>query len=529
MYPLINKKVHYYSLVLIVVLTAIAFRLPNLTQRPMHSDEAVQAAKFGLLLENNYYLYDNSEYHGPTLYYLTLIPAWLESAQILPEIDESTLRIVPVVFGILLIVLLYMCVSGLNWPVVTSAGIFTAISPAMVFYSRYYIQEMLLVFLILAVIVSGYRYYKSLHFGWVVTTGFFLGLMHATKETSIIAFGAMLIALFCVLITEGCFTGTAQKTFKSINYSHCAVFIAVALLVSALFYSSFFTNPAGISDSYLAYTNYFNKAANADSHIQPWHYYLKLLIFSKGLTGQIWSEALIVLLAVIGSIVAISKKGISGVDFRLVRFFFYFTLISVIIYAAIPYKTPWNMLGFLQGMIVLAGVGAVAAMNFFSSKVTQTFLMLVLTAGVIHLMTQSYLSNYKYYSEPANPYVYAHTTNDIYSITKRVNDIANVHPNGKNMYINVICPENDYWPLPWYLRSFSNIGWWNKVDMDVEAAPLIIASPSMESDILKKIYELPPPGNRNLYVPLFDDYTELRPTIELRGYVMKDLWDKLQQ
>ncbi len=529
MYPLINKNIHYYSLVLIVILTAIAFRLPNLTQRPMHSDEAVQAAKFGLLLTNNYYHYDNSEYHGPTLYYLTLVPAWIGSAQILPEIDESTLRIVPVFFGILLVVLLYMLVSGLNWQIVTSAGIFTAVSPAMVFYSRYYIQEMLLVFLILAVIVSGYRYCISAYYGWAVTTGIFLGLMHATKETFIIAFCAMLIALFLVLITGGYFTGATQKTFKLINFSHCAALIAAALAVSALFYSSFFTNTAGISDSYLAYTNYFNKAANDDWHIQPWYYYLKLLIFSKGLTGQIWSEALIVLLAVTGSLVAISKKGVSGVDFRLIRFFFYFTLISAIIYSAIPYKTPWNMLGFLQGMIVLAAVGTVAAINFFSRSSLRIFLALVLTAGVIHLMTQSYLSNHKYYSDPSNPYVYAHTTNDIFSIAERIHDIANVHPDGKNMYINVISPENDYWPLPWYLRSFPNIGWWNKVDMNVETAPVIIASPSVESDILKKIYELPPPGKRNLYVPLLDDYTELRPTIELRGYVRKDLWDKLQQ
>jgi hypothetical protein len=30
-------------------------------------------------------------------------------------------------------------------------------------------------------------------------------------------------------------------------------------------------------------------------------------------------------------------------------------------------------------------------------------------------------------------------------------------------------------------------------------------------------------------VPLFDTYTELRPQIELRGYVTKDLWDRFRQ
>ena len=31
----------------------------------------------------------------------------------------------------------------------------------------------------------------------------------------------------------------------------------------------------------------------------------------------------------------------------------------LVVYSAIPYKTPWCLLGFLHGMILLAGVGAV--------------------------------------------------------------------------------------------------------------------------------------------------------------------------
>jgi len=81
------------------------------------------------------------------------------------------------------------------------------------------------------------------------------------------------------------------------------------------------------------------------------------------------------------------------------------------------------------------------------------------------------------------------------------------------MYIEVISPEHDYWPLPWYLRAFPNVGWWSEVDMGVPAAPL----------------EVPPPGERDLYVPLFDSYMEMRPTVEIRGYVIKSLWDRYQQ
>jgi hypothetical protein len=48
----------------------------------------------------------------------------------------------------------------------------------------------------------------------------------------------------------------------------------------------------------------------------------------------------------------------------------------------------------------------------------------------------------------------------------------------------------------------------------------------MEPGLLHKFYEVPPPGQRELYVPMFDRYTELRPSVEVRGYVAKWLWDQ---
>jgi hypothetical protein len=114
-------------------------------------------------------------------------------------------------------------------------------------------------------------------------------------------------------------------------------------------------------------------------------------------------------------------------------------------------------------------------------------------------------------------------------MVQRVEEIARVHENGHSIHIQVICHGSDYWPLPWYLRSFTNVGWWDKVDESVPSASIIIASASMEEELIRKLYQLPPPGKKNLYVPLFDTYMELRPQVELRGYVRKDLWDRFQQ
>ena len=253
-----------------------------------------------------------------------------------------------------------------------------------------------------------------------------------------------------------------------------------------------------------------------------------MLLYSKYGSGPVWSEALIVLLAVVGFIVAIRKRPMTGVNFHLLRFIAFYTLAMTVVYSVIPYKTPWCLLGFLHGMILLAGVGAVALLNLTSNIRLKVFIGMLLIAAGAHLAWQGYLNSYKYHSDSRNPYVYAHPTTDVFTITERVEELAKVHPDGHAMLIQVICPEGDYWPLPWYFRHFEKVLWWTDIDKNVMPAPVIIASASMEPKLPEYFY-LPPPGQKNLYIPLFDTYLELRPQIELRGYVTKDLSDTYHQ
>ena len=69
------SKAAFRALVPLVVLGALLFRLPGLSLRPMHHDEANQAMKFGALLEAGEYRYDPADHHGPSLYYLTWVLA----------------------------------------------------------------------------------------------------------------------------------------------------------------------------------------------------------------------------------------------------------------------------------------------------------------------------------------------------------------------------------------------------------------------------------------------------------------------
>jgi uncharacterized protein (TIGR03663 family) len=512
-----------------VLIVAVALRAWRLDVRPMHGDEAVHAYKFGQLLEENYYRYDPQEFHGPTLNYFTLIPARLSGKQTYASLTESTLRVVPVFFGLLLVVMPLLLAGGLGRPAALVAAAITAISPAFVFYSRYYIQEMLLACFTFGVISAGYKYARSRKLIWVLLAGVFVGLCHATKETCIIAFGSMLLALFLMILIHRRSSVSETGLPSRIKLTHLVAAIVLAFCVSAVFFSSFFQNASGVLDSLRTYATYFSRAGSNQHHIHPWYYYLETLLYSRSATGPPWTEASVVILAAVGIILVVARKGLGGFDCRLLDFLALYTVIMLVVYSAIPYKTPWCLLSFYHGMILLAAVGIVAILNLLGRVLTRVIVAVIFLTVAMDLGLQAFLASTICYADLDNPYVYAQPTDDVLKIAARIERVSDAYPSRREMPVFVVCPDGDYWPLPWYLRSFKNVGWWDDVNEISGPAPVVIAWPGFESRLITRLYDLSPPGQKNLYVPLFDAYVELRPGVELRGYITKDLRDQYQQ
>ena len=131
---------------LLIVLLAAALRLTDLDRKPMHGDEANQAVKTGELINAGRYRYDPIDHHGPTLYYAAFVATWLSGQHHFSETQETTLRLVPALFGIALVFILWPIRKTLGTPALLTFALLITISPAFVYYSRYFIQEMLLVF-----------------------------------------------------------------------------------------------------------------------------------------------------------------------------------------------------------------------------------------------------------------------------------------------------------------------------------------------------------------------------------------------
>jgi uncharacterized protein (TIGR03663 family) len=461
----------------LTALVALALRVPQMERRPMHNDEAVNALKLQELWEKGSYRYDPDEYHGPVLYYATLPAVWLSGARDFPHLTERTLRVVPVVFGVAMILLFWLLADGLGRAATLFAGGLAAISPAMVFYSRYFIHEMLLACFTLLLLAAGWRYTRSRHPGWAVLGGAALGLMYATKETFVIPLGAVTGATIVTVIWSG------RPLLKGLwNWKHALMAVVAAALVAVVFFTSFFSHPSGLLDAVGTYLPWLRRAGGASPHVHPWYFYLQRLFWYHPGRGPVWSEGVILVLAIIGVVAAVRAKGLADAQVACVRFIACYAVLLTVAYSAISYKTPWCLLGFLQGLILLAGVGAAVVLRWQTRRWLQAAVGAALVAGAGQLMWETWETSYLEPAGRRNPYAYAQTSPDILELVEKVQAVAQVDPRGDEMLIKVMAPGGDYWPLPWYLRQFKQVGWWDNLQRD-PLAPVMIVGAQFEEGL----------------------------------------------
>ena len=481
-------KIINLFIVFFILIVALAFRLPALSERPMHGDEAVNAVKFSQLLESGRFEYDPVEYHGPTLYYFTLPISWISGKTSLKELNEIILRIVPVFFGIGLILLLFTLKPDFGWSMPLLAGSLTAVSPAFVFFSRYYIHEMLLVFFCYLFIFSCYRYIQNNKYMWILLSSSALGLLISTKETWPLLLFSMLISVAVIYLPFGDRRKELLGFVKTRNVKDILFFFLILTVTIVLFYTSFFTHPDGLEKSLSAFSIYIDRAGNSEAHIHPWYMYFKWLWYFGSSDGMFWSEGIIAFFAFFGIIGILSKKYQTQNKIEFSYFILLFVLITTVIFSVIPYKTPWNLLTFWYGFILLAAIGIVYIYGLLRRRNYQITFFIISILAVVYLGWQSYHLNYQRYSDVSNPYVYAHPGTDVFKIRNKLEQIASHHMDKHQLYIQIIASDSDYWPLPWYLRKFDRIGWWNNIDDETASAPIIITQPEMVDNLIRKLY-----------------------------------------
>ncbi len=249
----------WYVSCLLITAIAVFLRFVALTIKPLHHDEGVNGWFLTNLFRDGVYKYDPANYHGPTLYYISLAFTKVFG------LETYSIRASVAVWGVLVVILAFFLRRYIGKIGSLFAALFLALSPGMVYISRYFIHEMFFVFLSLGVVVSVVFFIEQRRAGvlaifwtalillvcflpstlklastlggeseasvWAFRAGFFIvqavlvglvlrmllswndgraiylllasacvSLLFATKETAFITLGTMLIACVCVWI-----------------------------------------------------------------------------------------------------------------------------------------------------------------------------------------------------------------------------------------------------------------------------------------------------------------------------------------
>lgn len=523
------KKIALGGLILLAVAAAFLLRLNDLDLRPMHHDEANQAVKFGALLEKGEYVYDKTDHHGPLLYYITLPAAKAMGRARFQDLDESLLRTVPALFGAALIALFLLFGSSIDLEARAVSVLLMALSPAMTFYSRFYIQEMLFAFFAMGFLVSIWRYILRPDGGWYAMAGIFAGLMAATKETAVIVLAAAALGLIAVLIRERISVLNRDMPVKRKVFArHVIIALIAAVAVAALFYSSFGTNLGGIKDAVSSLNVYVERGSDATGiHTHPFFYYFGILA-GRISGGLVWTEILVLLLGLAGMVFVFIRRPDPviytsdpvPVDRSLGLFLVVYTVGTTLAYSFLPYKTPWNLVPFYLGWLILAGIGAIGIFRSVPTVVLKIVVLLALGLGLGHLALENRQANIRYPSDPRNPYVYAQTSPDFLKLPARMEQLAAVHPEHRNLLVKVLAGPYEQWPLPWYFRGYKKVGYWTELGKagDLSKADVVIASQEFADDV-----------GRLLEDKVIVENYGLRPDVILTVHIRRSLWNEFMK
>ena len=179
-------------ILIVIILLAIATRIPNLSERVMSHDEINHVYFAWLFAENGSYQHDPLS-HGPLQFHLLAL-----AYRVIGDSDFSS-RLPAALAGIGAVALIWAYRRWLGVKGALAAAAMMVFSPYMMFYSRYTRNEIFVVLEALLVVWAVFRYLEDRRPGWLYLLAASLALHATTKETFFLYTAQLLIFLFVVM------------------------------------------------------------------------------------------------------------------------------------------------------------------------------------------------------------------------------------------------------------------------------------------------------------------------------------------
>jgi len=512
---------------------AIILRFVGLGLRPLHHDEGVNGFFLTSLFRDGVYKYDPANYHGPTLYYLTLPIVKLFGLETLP------IRWSVAIWGVLIVVLALFLRRYIGRIGSLFAALFLTLSPGMVYFSRYFIHEIFFVFLALAFVVSAAFFIERRKPGacaviwmallllvcffpstvnlssfvagdnetlfWVMSVAIFLieaalifllirmllgwnegraiylflavasvSLMFATKETAFITLGVMLIACVCVWIWPRVYSAA-----KNLNGEFHSSELSFANFRTALGEGTdrvlILVGAAAIFIylGVLFFSSFFTYPEGVGKAFEAYAFWTKTGSKDHTQNGMWayfeWGKQSEAPIMILSLVGTLIALFRPRSKFAMFAGLWAFGLLAA--YTIIPYKTPWLAISFIMPMCLVAGY-AINELAEMRRPAWKAVAVILAVAACAVLSYQTYGLNFVRYDDEDMAYVYAHTKREFLDMVAEIDHYAEKSGKGKDAAIQVVSP--DYWPLVWYLKDYPKAYFHGRI-VPADKAEMIIA------------------------------------------------------
>lgn len=552
----------------LVLATAIFLRFYDLWLKPFHHDEGVNGFFLLNLFRNGVYKYDPSNYHGPTLYYFA------EASSLLFGLNDFAVRFVPALFGVLIVVMILSLRRFLGTAGTLAAAAFIALSPGMIYISRYFIHEMQFVFFTFAVAVCIVKFIERDTASKTALAAIFCLLLvcllpgtlnfanvigGASEQMRIVArvgFFVLECGIVFLLVRSLANWNNGKPIYLLLAAASVALTFAtketafisfgtmlIAALCIAIWRKIVRPNDAGwrepVDLSFKNFADAFGSVPNAIALTAlgaVLFAYVGALFFSSfftynaGVAGAFeayafWTKTgtkdhahsifayLKWAFAIEAALVSLAALGALIAIIKAKHKFAMFAALWAFGLLAAYSLIPYKTPWLAVNFLLPMGLSAGYAINKLavSRQSWQRAAAIILTAiGCATLVYQSIELNFFKYDDNSKPYVYAHTVRDVFALTNEIERVAAKSGKGKDAAIIIAAP--DYWSLPWYLRDYKNAAFYGEI-YPSSTAEMVIGS-ATEAPELEDEY--------SAHYTLTKTFT-LRPGVELMLYVRRDL------
>ncbi len=455
---------------LLILLLAFILRFAFLDLKLLHHDEAIHSWFSYELLTRGAWQYDPS-YHGPFLYFVTAGMFGLIGP------SDFAARILPSLFGFLIIPLVY-CVHRIGYLTKNQtllASLFLAISPDMIYFSRFLRHDIFMLFFTMLLVVAILYWFERQQTRFAVLAGVAAAGALCCKDEMPFIF-LVIVLFFAFSAWRGTFTLPPRWRADLLLFA-----LIIAGLMATL-YSAFFFHPDTLIGQNFAVTlqgvhfeanttgwyqaiEHWTAMHNQQRLGGPWFYYIPLYflyelpIFILALIGTVqfmtaglhpvrfakrvknWIRDRTYTLpagdlAVAAAADLRARQGRDRKSEEFFRFCIVWMIATMAFYAYVGEKVPWLIIAQLLPMCLVATY----RLNWQKTAFA--------LAGCVFLIVMSW--HVAFVPVDINePIVQVQNSEDMRIVMAQM-DKAD----------RVVIASQDYWPLPWYFRG----GKWSRVE-----------------------------------------------------------------